>query len=110
MKPFKLRSTKERGWVKEWFRKLIINGESDYGLDAIAHAQSDEDIQRLIKNLLPEQRKKLQKALSARRARQSEPSYLVSIKVSREAREGLKSHAESQGITMSELLEETFGI
>ncbi|WP_020208694.1 hypothetical protein [Gilvimarinus chinensis] len=110
MKPFKLRSNQERVWVKEWFRKLIINGESDYGLDAVSFAQSDEDIQRLIETLLPEQRKKLQKALSARRARQTEPNYMVHIKVSREARDGLKAHAERKGITMSELLEQTFSL
>ncbi len=61
----------------------------------------------LIDRLLPEERKRLQKSLSARRARASTENKLVSMDVTLEARRMLRIVAEHQGVTLSDVIEQT---
>ena len=113
-KPFKLRSHKEVYWVKQWLFGQIQHGRLKLRYQLVELQETPEQMQALIdKQLDSESRIRLQKALSARRAREasvssrakSAPSVrMVRTEVSMQARDMLHTVAAFRGISTSELI------
>ncbi len=111
MKPSKINNENEIRWIKQWFKDQIIKGRLSIDLRAISLLENDiTKVQHFVGRQLEftEERQRLQKALSARRARASKPQRNVTTELERDAREMLLRVAESRCITTSELIRETF--
>lgn len=116
MAPFKLANKQEAIWAKQWLLRQITDGRFP-GLrpDGVTMLSGFEDIKRFVDRNVVEidDRQRLQKALSARRAREQAkrlPKYSrkVTTELERDAREMLLKVAERRGVTTSELIRSTF--
>jgi hypothetical protein len=116
MAPFKIYNEQEGNWVKSWLNKQIVDGRF-YGLrpDAAHLLSGLEEVRSFVDRYVTdiEDRQRLQKALSARRARDTakkSSQYVgkVTTELEIEARQILLAVAESRGVTTSELIKATF--
>lgn len=116
MAPFKLANKQEAVWAKRWLVKQITDGRFP-GLrpDAAAMLLGFNEIKDFVDRYVVEidDRQRLQKALSARRSRESaktQPQYSrkVTTELEFEAREILLKVAEKRGVTTSELIRSVF--
>ena len=113
-KLFQLRSRKEVYWARQWLLGQIKGGRLSLRYQLIELLDTAEQVQKLVDQQLDsESRIRLQKALSARRARETAipervkagPSMrMVRTEVTAQAREMLHVVAASKGVTTSELI------
>lgn len=113
-KLFQLRSRKEVYWTRQWLLGQIQGGRLSLRYQLIELLDTAEQVQQLVDQQLDaESRTRLQKALSARRAREAAlpgrknegPSTrMVRTEVTARAREMLHTVAASKGTTTSELI------
>ncbi|SES29523.1 MULTISPECIES: hypothetical protein [Halopseudomonas] len=112
-KQFQLRSRKEVHWTRQWLLGQIQGGRLSLRYQLIELLDTAEQVQQLVDQQLDsESRTRLQKALSARRAREAAlptrkgaPSTrMVRTEVTALAREMLHTVAASRGVTTSELI------
>lgn len=118
-RPLELRDSREVYWMRQWVLGQIKAGRLEADFKAAQFIQTAEDAQKFYsRQLHPEQRRRLNKALSARRARiKSKASHgkespavrKVASEMTLEARNTLHAVATSRGITTSELILSTFG-
>lgn len=115
-RPIRFRSTKEVHWAIQWVRNQVAVGRMDAKLaqsvDAIGSGESFNA--RVTPHLDGEARQRLQKSLSARRAREKAaeqhretPSNArrVNMEVTESVRAMAHAVAAARGVTTSELLE-----
>ncbi|SDS23886.1 hypothetical protein SAMN05216198_1508 [Halopseudomonas litoralis] len=113
-KLFQLRSRKEVYWARQWLLGQIKAGRLSLRYQLIELLDTAEQMQKLVDQQLDsESRTRLQKALSARRAREAVISEraraapcmrMVRTEVTAQAREMLHVIAASRGVTTSELI------
>ncbi|WP_285259853.1 hypothetical protein [Halopseudomonas bauzanensis] len=113
-KLFQLRSRKEVYWTRQWLLGQIKGGRLSLRYQLIELLDTAEQVQKLVDQQLDaEARTRLQKALSARRAREvagparaktSPTTRMVRTEVTALAREMLLTVAAARGITTSELI------
>lgn len=114
MRPIKISNPKEANWTKQWLMKQLSDGrlpglrpDAAYLLSGVDQVKSFVD--RYITGV--EDRQRLQKALSARRARakvSSEECRKVVTELEYDARQMLLMVAQRRGVTTSELIRITF--
>lgn len=116
MAPFKITTNQEARWAKEWLTRQVADGRFP-GLrpDAVFLLSGTEQVKGFIERHLREldDRQRLQKALSARRARAAAKECApharkVTTELTTEAREMLLKIAEHRGLTTSQLILSTF--
>ncbi|CAA0119240.1 Uncharacterised protein [BD1-7 clade bacterium] len=108
--PFQIRHGELR-YIKRWLRGQVVKGNIDIGLPAIGFIAHDDDARRIIEFLDIDGRKRLQKALSTQRkrnTRKDSATKTVVTELTPAARDILASVARSRGITTSDLIESTF--
>lgn len=119
-RPITLRSKKELFWAKRWVRNQVVAGRLDGQLARTVDVIDDADgFNRLIAPyLLPDARQRLQKTLSARRARDSAAvknkrvspnAKRVNMEVTEFVRRKVHALAAAKGVTTSELLDSYIG-
>lgn len=115
MRPITLHNQREVYWAKQWLRGQVGQGRLiNLSYEAIEHIDCQNDLQRILARQLDAHgRQRLQKALSARRARekksleslkQSSSVRTVNTEITAAAREMLHVVAAVRGMTTSELL------
>lgn len=113
MKPFKINNKKEVRWAREWLTKEMLNGGFDYfSQSELMRINEVESMSSFLTRHLHDvaDRARLQKALSARRARESKgKKSTVTTEITPLARKILLAVAERRGITTSELICSAFG-
>ena len=116
MPPFKITTFQESKWAKDWLLKQISEGRlCGLRVEALRYLDSIDDVKRFLNEHLTdiEDRRRLQKALSARRFRGlkknlPEKSRKVTTELDYEAREILLTLAKKKGLTTSDLIRMTF--
>jgi len=113
-RPFEIRDTREVYWVRQWLKHQISTGRlPELSYQAADLMETPDDARRLIDRYLdPDSRKRLQKALSARRAREAQraegyksPAVRpVVTELTEKARDMLLAVAAAEGVTTSQLL------
>lgn len=120
IRPIALRSKRELYWAKQWVRNQVVAGRLENGLARTVDAVDDiEAFNRLITpHLIPDARQRLQKTLSARRARASAaeqskrmgPSMKrVNMEVTEAVKHKAHALAAAKGVTTSELIDSYIG-
>lgn len=118
-RPVELRESREVYWVRTWLIGQIKNGQLDISYQAAQAVNGIEYAQQFIARTLDaEQRRRLLKTLSARRARYeaekekrmvSPAIRKVTSEMTLDARNVLHAVATSRGLTTSDLILNTFG-
>lgn len=114
--PFKIVSMQEAKWAKEWLLKQISEGSfPGLRVEVLRHLDNLDAVRRFLNDHLSniDDRQRLQKALSARRARaikkkNPDQSKKVTTELECEARDILLAVAKSRGVTTSDLIRSAF--